>query len=125
MRRGSHVQNVPHAFAPQRGPVVRTIEPKTTATSAPAQRQGVARVARARQVADRPEQARRGAEVHRVRAGDVEVEDLLHDPHAGLDGRPEENEEDLHDEGDGGHGRQGVEGAVLKRGSGGPLPASR
>jgi len=34
--RGSHVQNVPHAFAPQRGPVVRTMDPKTTATSAPA-----------------------------------------------------------------------------------------
>ncbi len=93
--------------------MVRTIDPKTTATSAPAQSQCVARVARSREVADRPDEARDGAQVHRVGAGNVEVEDLLHDPHAGLDRRAQENEEDLHDERDGGHGRQGVKRAVL------------
>ena len=53
--RGSQVQYVPQALAPQSGPVVRTMAPKTTATSAPARASASHASVGSREVADRAE----------------------------------------------------------------------
>src|SRR5262249_30525656 len=59
----------------------------------------VASIGRRKKVSGRTEETGTGSDVHPVRRGDVEVEDLLHDAHRQLDRRAEKNQVDVEDDG--------------------------
>ena len=115
--RGSHVQNVPHALAPQSGPGDEADGAERDRRLGPGAGERVAHVGGAHEVADGPDEAGGGADVHAVPAGHVEVEDLLDDPHARLDGRLQEDEQDLAHEDDRGRDEQRVEQTVERAGT--------
>ena len=74
--------------------------------------QRVGEVGALEEIEDRPDAARRAAEIHRVRGRDVEVEDLVDDPHALLFGSDERRVRDRDQDERAGHAQDGVEGDV-------------